>query len=214
MTQIATVCILMLVAVCIQFNNASTVESFDYSSNSEIGEVKDTWIQELDDDLERSASCSCHENECNCCLRHKFKVKIWFKRFTIKLDACLNVQASGSSFIVEFKFNGKHLGSRHISLHNIPTLCYKIPGFHKLGKACVEFYDVSASSRRMCSRLTFQIKILSKKFSYKYSLGCFTVPMVADDNVMMLTNESVENDEEDQILMDPFYNDDDSIEWE
>lgn len=100
---------------------------------------------------------------------------------------CIKVQylKKNIGVLLTVTWGGKVVYSKEVSVRNPPAICLNVPYLKKVGKLCVQLYnmDVGKSGLSGCARISLKVAFLKV---IKVELGCFTIPF-AEDEVLEVT---------------------------
>ncbi|XP_062606156.1 uncharacterized protein LOC134267963 [Saccostrea cucullata] len=120
-------------------------------------------------------SCKCSGTTCGCCQT----VSVLHER----KEVCIKVKylKKNIGVLLTVTWGGKVVYSKEVSVKNPPPVCLKVPFLGKVGKLCIQLYNLHAGGDGLsgCSRITLKIAFVKV---IKLDLGCFKIP-VADDEI-------------------------------
>ncbi|KAH3873151.1 uncharacterized protein LOC127868957 [Dreissena polymorpha] len=148
------------------------------------------------------SGCSCRRYTCNCCVRHTYRAKIFWKRVSFTFNGCVSVRYLPQNFGIRLTitFNGRILYNREVSLRHPPHLCFGVPGLRGFARICLQIYNVNFAQKSLCARLVGTIDLKLKKWSVHLNLGCFRIPILAEDHITAL----VGNADSRKLTFEPF----------
>nr|XP_034328542.1 uncharacterized protein LOC105339048 isoform X2 [Crassostrea gigas] len=126
-----------------------------------------------------TGSCRCGGSSCQCCQT--------IRVLTEKEDVCIKVQylKKNSGVLLTVTWGGKVVYSKEVSVRNPPAICLKVPFLKKVGKLCVQLYNMNVGKSGLsgCARISLKVAFFKV---VKVELGCFKIPF-AKDEIMEVT---------------------------
>ncbi|XP_061163637.1 uncharacterized protein LOC133172703 isoform X2 [Saccostrea echinata] len=119
-------------------------------------------------------SCKCSSTTCGCCQT----VSVLHER----KDVCINVKYLKKEIgvLLTVTWGGKVIYSKEVSVQNPPAVCLKVPLLKKVGKLCIQLYNMHVGGDGLsgCSRITLKVAFIKV---IKLDLGCFKIPFANDE---------------------------------